>query len=261
MKIGDTVYYENELTDDFAGADFKPVTVDETYPFRPRGIRRFFSILVYRGIMKPIAFLWCRLKFCLRMENKEVLRPYHDTGYFVYHNHTLFGGDAFIPNLLDFSKKTSVIVHADNLANPATAPLVRLCGGLPLPTALRGMRPFQAAVDEAVACGESVSVYPEAHVWPYYTGIRPFPDTSFAYPVRCKTPAFAATVTYQKKKHGKTPRITVYIDGPFFPPEGTDPRTARRAVRDAVYTAMCRRALLSTYTPICYCKREEKERD
>ena len=61
-----------------------------------------------------------------------------------------------------------------------------------------------------------VVIYPEAHVWKYYTKIRPYPSTSFKFPVHCNVPAFCMTTTYYKRKLGKKPGIVVYIDGPFM---------------------------------------------
>lgn len=60
-------------------------------------------------------------------------------------------------------------------------------------------------------------IYPEAHIWPFYTGIRPFPDTSFRYPVQQKLPVFCLTNTYQRRGKSHIPQIVTYLDGPFYP--------------------------------------------
>ena len=46
----------------------------------------------------------------------------------------------------------------------------------------------------------TVAVYPEVHIWPWYTGIRPFPAVSFAYPVKDGVPAVAFVTIYRKRK-------------------------------------------------------------
>lgn len=259
----DTVYYDDERNDEFSGIRRDTVTVDETYPYlRKNPLWRAAAWVVYRGVMKPFAFLWCKLKFGLRIQNKKVLRPYRKTGYFVYANHTLMAGDAFIPNLLDYSKKTYVVVHPDNISAPVAAGLVKLCGGIPTPTTLRGHRPFADAIAHRIAEGASVCIYPEAHIWPYCARIRDFADTSFAYPVRLGAPVFSATVTYQKRRIGRTPRVTVWIDGPYLPDPANGTRVARADLRDRVFRTMRARATqYSTYERIRYRKREETEND
>ena len=56
---------------------------------------------------------------------------------------------------------------------------------------------FNEAVDKRLAQKNCLVIYPEAHVWPYYTGIRKFPagDKSFKYAVRNKLPIFTMTTT------------------------------------------------------------------
>lgn len=256
----ETVYYDDEQNDEFSGIRRETVAVDETYPYLPKNpLWRAAAWCVYRLVMKPFALLYCKLKFGLRIRGKKALRPFRKSGYFVYANHTLMAGDAFIPNLLDFHKKTCVVVHPDNISAPGVAWLVRMCGGIPTPTTLHGHRPFAAAIEHHIQAGNSVCVYPEAHIWPYCARIRDFSDISFAYPVRLGVPVFAATVTYQKRRLGRTPRVTVFVDGPFYPDSASDTRVARKDLRDCVYRAMRARATqYSTYERIRYRRRGEE---
>ena len=48
--------------------------------------------------------------------------------------------------------------------------------------------------------GKFVTIYPEAHIWPYYTGIRDYEAVSFGYPCYTNTPSFTITNCYQKRK-------------------------------------------------------------
>ena len=103
-----------------------------------------------------------------------------------------------------------------------------------------------------------MQIYPEAHIWPYYNRIRPFGADSFRYPVRYGCPVYCTTTTFQQKKLGKTPRVTVYVDGPFYPDKNLHPREQEKALRDTVYEIMCERAKNSTYSPIDYIRREDQ---
>jgi hypothetical protein len=107
--------------------------------------------------------------------------------------------------------------------------------------------------------GAAIVIYPEAHIWPYYTGIRPFPDTSFAYPVKLGTPVFCFTNTYRKLRFSKKPQIVTYVDGPFFPDLSMSARDARKKLRCEVYEKMRERSRLSDFKLIEYIKKETKE--
>jgi len=131
-------------------------------------------------------------------------------------------------------------------------------GALPLPDDREAYRNFLAAIEKRVAEGKKIVIYPEAHIWPYYTKIRPFPDTSFHYPVKYKTPVFCFTNTYQKRRWSKKPRIVTYIDGPFYADESIPERKRKIDLRDRVYACMCERSRLSTVEMIQYIKKDEE---
>ena len=150
-----------------------------------------------------------------------------------------------------------MIVHPNNVSMPILGKVTPSMGALPLPDDREAYRNFLAAIEKRVAENKKIVIYPEAHIWPYYTGIRPFSDTSFHYPVKYKTPVFCFTNTYQKRRWSKHPRIVTYIDGPFYPDESIPERKRKTELRDRVYACMCERAKLSTVVKIQYIKKEE----
>ena len=251
------IYYGDELHDDFAGITRNTITIDASFPLLHKSsIWNAAAFLVYRVIMTPFAFFYSKLKFGLRIVNKKTLHEVKKQGLFLYGNHTLMAGDAFIPNLISFPRRTHVVVNADNLSQKGTRTWIQMSGALPLPTELSGMRPFLTAMETRIKQGDCVQIYPEAHVWPYYTGIRPFGEAAFRYPVRFDAPVFCTTTTFQKRKWRKTPRVTVFVDGPFYPDPSLRPRDREKDLRDRVYETMCQRAKNSTYSPITYCKKD-----
>ena len=147
-------------------------------------------------------------------------------------------------------------MHPNNLAVPVLGKWTPALGGLPLPDGIGAYRNFLAAIKNRIAEGHPIVIYPEAHIWPYYTKIRPFPDTSFAYPVTLHAPSFCFVNTYQKTRFRKRPRMVTYIDGPFLADEGAEPKAARKALRDAIYTRMTELAAHSDVEVIRYVKRE-----
>ena len=124
--------------------------------------------------------------------------------------------------------------------------VVRALGGIPVPTDIRNLGRFHEELLK-LSPGNCVVIYPEAHIWPCYTGVRPFRDSSFRYPVETGQPVFAFTVTYRRHLILPLPRTVVYIDGPFFPDSALTLRQNQRKLRDEVYNAMCRRSQKSNF--------------
>ncbi len=116
-----------------------------------------------------------------------------------------------------------------------------MLGAVPLADTIDGTRQFLAALHRRLERCQAVMIYPEAHIWPYYNGIRPFPDTAFAYPVREQAPAVGAVVVYRQRKLLRflPPCITVVVSNPFYPDHTLPPRSARKDLHRKIYTFMC----------------------
>ena len=84
-------------------------------------------------------------------------------------------------------------------------------------------------------------IYPEAHIWPYYTHIRPFRAGSFAYPAECGVPVVPYVVTYRERRVFKKlpPCITVQVGKPIAPdPAARSNSAERHRLRNAAYAFM-----------------------
>lgn len=255
-EIGDTVIWRDE-NEEHSGLIRPAIRVDAEFPYVHKNLLwRACAAFVYRCVMKPFAFLFCKLRYRHSVKNRRVLRGMRRSGCFVYGNHTLMAGDAFIPNLVLSPKRTYVVVNPENLSAPGTRNFLQMNGAIPTPTALSGYRPFLEALEKRTVQRAAVVIYPEAHIWPYYTGIRPFSAMSFAYPVRFDEPVFCFTNTFHRRRLTTLPRVTTYVDGPFYPDRSLPPREQAQDLRDRVYAAMCRRAALSDYAPITYRKED-----
>ena len=252
------IYYENELTDEFSTAVITPKVIDETYVYcHDNAFKKITHFFWYRMIATPIGFLYAKLSHGHRIVGKEKLKDFKRCGYFLYGNHTQATGDAVIPSLLSFPKDAYVIVHPNNVSMPYLGRVTPSMGALPLPDNMAAYRNFIKAVERRATEGHAVVIYPEAHIWPYYTGIRPFKDDAFAYPVKLDRPVFCFVNTYRKRKGSKKPRIVTYIDGPFYPDASLPQRQRRKDLRDRVYAQMCERAKLNEVEVIQYVKKEE----
>ncbi len=246
------IYYRDELNDEFADDHIKAKTIDKNYRYlRSRLLHLFW----YRIIAMPSARIYMKLFFHHKIIGKEVFEKAGDGGYFLYGNHTHFLADAFVPAVLCRPVDVSVIVHPNNVSMPVLGRITPYLGALPLPDDAGAAKNFIHAVEKKIghAC---VMIYPEAHIWPYYTGIRPFTDAPFRYPVTYKVPVFSLTNTYQKRKRGKRPMMVTYVDGPFYPKKGLSAKEQRNDLRNQVYAAMKARAENNSVVKIRYEKIE-----
>ena len=257
MRERRVIKYRDELNDEFSDAVIAPRRIDGGYDYTPSSpFRKFTSFFWYRIVATPVAFAVTKLGFGHKIVGREKLKPFRKKGFFIYGNHTHDLGDAIMPAMIVFPKRAYVIVHAANVSIKGVGNATRSMGAIPLPDDTAAFRNFTACIKTRYGQGHAVVVYPEAHIWPYYTGIRNFRDVSFAYPVECGSPVFCFTNTYQKRRFFKGPRTVTYVDGPFFPDPSLGMRAARKALRDEVYKAMCLRAANSTEKVIEYVKDE-----
>lgn len=255
-----TFYYSDELRDDFGECVKSRHPLPKNYVYASKNpFFKMFSFFIYRIIVRPIAWLYVKMRFCQRFVGKKAIKGVKG-GYFLFGNHTTFVGDAFVPNLLTVRRRNYIITGEAAASLTAILPLMKALGNIPMSSDRVRQVELLRCVKKRIRERSGVTVYPEAHIWPYYTGIRPFVADSFLFPVLCNAPAFAMTTCFQRKRLGRSPRIVTCIDGPFYPDE-TLPREARvQALRDEVYAAMCRRAAeYSTYSYHNYVRKDDTE--
>ena len=249
-----TVYY-NDYSDDFIETKNQAKTIPEDYIFiKKNPFLRFAGFLLF-FIFKIIARVYARFALHLKIVGKDNLKRYvkeTEKGYYIYANHTLPYGDVYNPALYN-PVHPYYICDSSNLGIPILGPILPLVGALPIPTSIRGKKNLFDAISTRAKQGKAIVIYPEAHVWPYYTGIRPFETTSFNFPVRDNLPIFTATSTFSKRK-GR-PRVTIYIDGPFYAEENLDKHAKIKSLHDKAYSMLQERAKLSTTHYINYEKR------
>lgn len=238
-----TIYYTDALHDDFANAqiDRKPVSPD--FPLVINNIFwKIAEFIFYRIIATPLIFLISKIFFGLHIENRKAIKKISKTGFYMYGNHTQGIMDAYTPSLISFPKHNHIVVSPETVSIPFVRILVQLMGGIPIPDGLKGKVALMKALPERIKQKRSVTIYPEAHIWPYYTGIRPFSDVSFTYPVNDNVPVIAFVTTYRKRKlfPNLAPLLTVKVSDPFYTDKSLDRIEARKKLRDDVYNFMCK---------------------
>ncbi len=211
------------------------------------------AFILYRIIVFPIAFLYCKIALRQKIIGRKKLKGHRS--YVLYCTHNEPVGDAMTPSQIAFPKKAHVVIHPDNVSLPVIGSILPMLGGLPTPTDLGGIRGYIRSTSEMLARGAVITVYPEAHVWPRCTLVRPFKSSAFDLAVRSGAAAFSVTRVYKKSRlFGFKCRL--YIDGPFYPSSGTG-AAARDELSALVRSSMEARAMENEVEIIRYLQVEK----
>ena len=258
MKERKVKYFSND-TDEVVNFNIKRKQIDENYKYQSKNpIYIWTSFVVYRLILTPI--FWLYLKFFQRIEikNRKVLKKVNG-GYYIYSNHTNQICDAVCPTFICNPRKPHVVVNADNISLPFLGGIVKMCGALPLPDDITSAKNFSATIKELNLKKQPIFIFPEAHLWPYYTKIREFPSNAFHYPVETNSPIFTSTTTYHKRKFSKRPKIKIFVDGPFYPDLTLNKQERKQKLCETAFKQMCSRASLNSYEYVKYIKRRSDD--
>lgn len=255
MKKNKVIYYNDELNDEFSTAVIEPRIIDERYNYKHSFIWECFSALLQNVLSVPIKWIYLKCKFRHKFIGKEKYRECKNTGFFIYSNHTQVFSDTFTTSMSVMPKRNYLIVNPANISVKPFGWIVELLGAIPIPGNLTATKNFMSIIeDRVVNKRQSITIYPEAHIWPYYTGIRNFKDVSFTYPIKFNKPVFCVTNTYQKIDNSSKVRMVSYIDGPFYPDINLSKKEAQKKIRNIVYEKMLERAKNSNVEVVKYIK-------
>ncbi len=251
------IYYSDELNDEFSSAKITPIKIDGNYKYQHSLLWDFCSFIAQNILSMPIKVGYSKIKFRIKYIGKEKLKKCKKEGYFVYVNHTQEFADTFIPSIPICPKRNFLIVNPENISMKFLKTIVKLLGAIPVPGDKESMKNFMDIIEMHIQKGHSITIYPEAHIWPYYTKIRPFKSVSFQYPVNLKKPVFCMTNTYQSYGKNKDKiKIVTYIDGPFYPNAELPKKQQKEELRNMVYNCMTERSKNSNIEHIKYIRRE-----
>ena len=259
-------YYESEEDDPIKTEEQEKkieVGLPAGYEFIPRNIFvRMYSAILFR-IFWIFGQWYERRYWGVKVHGREKLKAARGLGYVIYANHTNPFHDVFGPAIAA-DRRIFTVISPVNLLIPGIGKYLPMIGGLPLGKTREEKRGFNDAVDARLRQKKALVIYPEAHVWPYYTGIRKFParDKSFKYVVRNRVPMYTMTTTYHRRprgdKKGALPRMEVWLDGPFWCEEGLSDDENRAKLACEAYESMQKMAKNNTYEYFEYKKKGEK---
>ena len=237
-----TIYYSDEQNDDFSGYNIKKTPLVTGYKYIRSGwLFKIFEFLFYYGVMIPVVFTLQKVFSHQKFANRKVLKQAKKEGCFIVSNHTQVQNDSYVGPLAVFPKKCFIICNPQVLSVSVLRLGMQAYGCIPLGGTYMERKDFLNCIETRLNEGKTVIVYPEAHVWPYYTKIRSFDYQPFLYIAKQKKPMFVLTNCYQKRRFLKRPKIVTYADGPFYPDRTLNLRKAAMQLRDIAYETLCAR--------------------
>ena len=220
VEYGKIIHYTDELRDDFANTNIKPEPIPADYPYLIKRLAaRVASFLLLYLIAIPVLNFLNLVYFHIRIHGRHHIR-HLKTGYILYGNHTAHY-DALIPQaLISRPRRTYILAHPDAVSIPFIKYLTKGLGAWPLGDTLKGTMRMLEAMQIVLDKHQVIAIYPEAHIWPFYTKIRPFPATSFQYASRNGVPAVPIVTTYRRPRGllaaYRKPLMDVHIGEPIY---------------------------------------------
>ncbi len=238
-----TYYYRDEKNDDFAATKINTVKIPDDYKYINHNVFYRIGEKALYFIAMPTIYVILKVHYLNRYKNRRVLRKAKKQGCFIFGNHTNYLLDAYNPSLISFPKRAHIIANPDAVSIKGLKTVVKMLGAVPIPSSIEGMRNFKGSISELIEKKHVIAIYPEAHIWPYYTDIRDFGTQSFHYAVDCNVPCFTFTNVYKKRKLKlmKRPKVVTYVDGPFYPDQTLPKKAAVVKLRNEIYDAMKKR--------------------
>lgn len=253
------IYYYDSFDQDFAETKQQDYKIPSDYKWMHISpIYHAISLALYIVIV-VLDLIYMKLFAHITVKNRHLLlKARLFGGYYLYSNHTQTFGDVVNPFAMTFPTRPSIICSPSNLGIPFVGKLLPMAGAIPIPDNMSDFKKFNQTISRRIKIGDCIVIYPEQHLWPYYTKIRPLADAAFHYPIKVRKPVYVATTTYQKSRIFKKPKITIYIDGPFKASEDLSKKDAQKRLKYEVQKTMERRAKHSTFEYVTYRKKSKK---
>jgi len=246
------IYYSNELEDDFGKRRVRANLYHGEVPIKRKGAYAVFSNIFFYSIVVPLVWIWMRVIGGLKYEGKENLKKIKEIakkdgkGVFIYANHA-GAKDVAINYILSLPNRTVTVGYSDAESGHVLKTIVPLLGYIPLPTDVHDMPKLIDVMHFYIDKKQSIVIFPEAHLWPSYTGIRNFKRVSFRYPASFDRPIIPVFYARRKRKGLwkllKNPRITCIIGEPIYPDPNLNVKENTQIMGDKCYEEMKRMSL------------------
>lgn len=193
-------------------------------------IYRWLSNAFYYGVFIPVMFLWTRLVLGVRSEGRHRLPRTGGMLTVCNHVHPL---DSVLVAIAVFPRRLLFTSAPMNLQNRGYGWIVRLLGGVAVPTAAAQLPRFFDELELFLAKGRGVHFFPEGELKPYDTSLRDFKRGAFHLAAQARVPVVPLSIRFTPPtglgrlfRHRPT---MVLVVGEPIDPTTTDPRRDRAA--------------------------------
>ncbi|NLK12344.1 MAG: 1-acyl-sn-glycerol-3-phosphate acyltransferase [Candidatus Phytoplasma sp.] len=178
----------------------RPVTIKKDYPFFNRNIFfRITSFVIIWFFKIFVEILYARIFMGFRVKNKKYYKSVKKESFMAISNHihpldTFLIGTTFLP------KKLYVLMRESNLGVPFFGRIMRLAGGVPIPTKKDAFVQLLRQIPETAKRKEAILMMPETALRMYYVGIRPFSNGAFKIALSNTNLILPSVYIYKKPK-------------------------------------------------------------
>ena len=216
--------------------------IDENYEYVPKS--KVFSLLsngLYYGIAFPILKVLMKIVYDFKIEGKENIRNLKE-GVVTVSNHVLFLDCAMVGLAYGF-KKVYFTTLEGSFKIPFVRKLIKLLRAIPIPESIKNKGNFIKVVDNILREENSIHVYPEAAMFPYFDKIRHFKNGAFDFAVRNNKPIVPMVFTFREPKGirkilKKKKDVTLTVLEPIRPSEGENTKQRIEDLKNQVYNEM-----------------------
>ncbi|MCL2848398.1 MAG: 1-acyl-sn-glycerol-3-phosphate acyltransferase [Firmicutes bacterium] len=201
----------------------------------------FLLARIFQTIIFSILWIFFKIKYRLKIENKKAYKFLKGKGAVVICNHCHML-DVVAVRLVTMGRTNYMCSIAENFAIPFLGGLIKMLGAIPIPNTMEGMRYYKEVIDEQLQKCRMVSLMPEASMWPFYRALRPFKNGAFRFAVQNKVPVLPSCISmvYKHNKKGKIKRVrlTYTFFKPIYPDCNLSEREAVEVMMNKAQTVM-----------------------
>lgn len=231
------------MKDDFQKTKtYYSVKVDENYKYISKNL--FFKIVsfcLYYFFAFPVLSLLNFFVFGCIVKGRKKLRAIKKQGFIIYANHTSIKDSWLAPICVAPLKRVYIVSNKDAVQIPFVSFLTKALGVLPVADTVGGLKNMKKSISTLLKKKKAIMIFPEAHIWHYYTKLRPFPLTSFKFASQNNVPVVPVAVCYKQKRIlGKLrkPKMIAYVGDIIYPNANYSEKENAKFFQQSVYQSI-----------------------
>jgi 1,2-diacylglycerol 3-alpha-glucosyltransferase len=192
-------------------------------------VYRWLSNAFFYAIAMPLLYVLTRVILGARTEGQRQLPIQSGALTICNHVHPL---DSAVIAVAMFPRKLVFTSAPMNLENRLYGGLIRLLGGVAVPTGPSGLPRFLAEMELLLAKGRIVHFFPEGELVPYDTSLRDFKQGAFHLAAQARVPVLPLSIRFDpptglRRLLSRKPTMVLVFGEPIVPTMN-DPRSDRR---------------------------------